>query len=340
MKPLNRKPRTGAMLPIVAVTTIILFVAAALAIDIAHIHVVRSELRTATDAAARAAVETLGREQDIDAAREAAIRVAAENLVAGRGLTLSPDDIQFGGSTQNDDDSFSFDPNASFINSVQILGERVEGSPDGPVPMFFGPLFGTTNFQPTQSATATRLDRDIALVLDVSGSMGGSRFSGLTSAVDVFLAELDDSPQEERVSLTVYNSRARKLRRLTRNLPSIATGIRSQSPSGATAIGRGLRVGIDSVLNDPESRRFALKSVILMTDGNHNRGPRPETVAPDAAAQDVKIFTITFGRGADQNSMRRVAEIGNGEHFHADGNADLANVFQVIARQLRVILTE
>ena len=42
------------MLPLVAVVLIILFVSACLAIDIARIHVTRSELRTATDAAARA----------------------------------------------------------------------------------------------------------------------------------------------------------------------------------------------------------------------------------------------------------------------------------------------
>ena len=47
------------MLPYVAVVMIVLFVAATFAIDIASIHVARSELRTATDAAAKAAVEAL-----------------------------------------------------------------------------------------------------------------------------------------------------------------------------------------------------------------------------------------------------------------------------------------
>ena len=328
------------MLPIVAVTIIILFVAAALSIDIAHVHLVRSELRTATDAAARAAIESLGREQDLELATQAAIRVASINQVAGQGLTLSRNNIQFGGATQSEDGSFSFDPDSRFINSVRVVGERVDGSADGPVPMFFGPLFGSTTFQPTQTATATRLDRDIGMVLDVSGSMGGLRFAGLIDAVDAFIAELDDSPQEERVSLTVYNSVDTKLVPLTRNLEAIKSGIRSRSPGGLTAIGRGLRTGINSVLNDPESRQFALKSVVLMTDGQHNRGPTPESVVPSAAANDVKVFTITFGSGANQNSMRNVAATGKGKHFHADDNGDLSEAFREIARQLRVILTE
>ena len=124
------------MLPIVAVTIVILFVAAALSIDIAHVHLVRSELRTATDAAARAAIESLGREQDLELATQAAIRVASINQVAGQGLTLSRNNIQFGGATQNEDGSFSFDPDSRFINSVRVVGERVDGSADGPVPCF------------------------------------------------------------------------------------------------------------------------------------------------------------------------------------------------------------
>jgi hypothetical protein len=49
----KRSARAGAMLPLIAVTMVILFVAAVLAIDIARIHVTKAELRTATDAAAR-----------------------------------------------------------------------------------------------------------------------------------------------------------------------------------------------------------------------------------------------------------------------------------------------
>ena len=103
-----QKTRAGAMLPLIAVSMVVLFVAAVLAIDIARIHVTRSELRTATDAAARAGVEALGREQSQAAATAAAIAVAEANLVAGNGLTLDPNDILFGISTQQADGSFSF----------------------------------------------------------------------------------------------------------------------------------------------------------------------------------------------------------------------------------------
>ncbi len=333
--------RTGAMLPLVAVVLIILFVSACLAIDIARIHVTRSELRTATDAAARAGVEALGRLQNQDAAVAAALNTARLNIVAGQGLDLNPDQIVFGTSTQNPDGSFSFDPNGAIINSINVTGERRNGSPNGPVNMMFGPLFGVTQFETIQTATATRLDRDIALVLDVSGSMAHeNRFEALQNALNVFLTELEDSPQEEHISLTVYSTNARKLVDLTPNLLSIREAFALESPGGYTAIGLGLRKGLDSIEHDAGARPFALKSIIVMTDGNHNTGVSPDVVAVDIAAANITLHTITFSAGANQALMETCADIGGGIHLHANTNQELLDAFQTIAKTLRVLMTE
>lgn len=337
----SRSNRRGAMVPLVAVVIVILFVAAALSIDIARIHVTRSELRTATDAAARAAVETLGREQNEAAAIEAAMEIARLNLVAGVGLTLEESSIQLGGSTLQPDGTFAFDPDTSFKNSARVVGLRTNESPDGPVGMLFGPLFGMTSFQPIQSATATRLDRDIALVLDVSGSMSeNDRFTALSNALEVFLDELDLSPQDETVSLTVYSTTVRKRVELTENLSMIRIAFAEEQPDGYTAIGDGIQTGLDSLTSDPNARPFALKSIIVMTDGNQNRGVDPTEVAQIASDQKVTLHTITFGDGANQELMRQCSTIGNGDHYHALDDEELVDVFQTIARQLRVLLTE
>ena len=333
--------RKGAMLPFIAVVVIILFVAATLAVDIARVHVTRSELRTATDAAARAGVEALGRLQDRAAATAAALQTAESNIVASEGLKLDPNQIVFGSSVQLGDGSFEFRPEETPINAVRVIGERTNGSPNGPVNMIFGPLFGRLNFETVQSATATRLERDIALVLDVSGSMRrDGRFPALQNALDVFLNELNETPQKEAVSLTVYSTTDRKIQTMTQDLTLIQSAFAGESPGGFTAIGLGLRTGLDSILNDPGSREFALKSIVLMTDGNHNTGVFPDVVAQDVAAEGVTLHTITFSGGANQTLMARCAEIGGGIHLHANNNAQLLEAFETIANQLRVILTE
>ncbi len=215
----RRSARQGAMMVMVAVMLVILFIAAAFAIDVAYMHATRAELRTATDAAARAASEALGRFQDTEAAIAAAQALARANRVAGEPLEIDRSDVIFGSHRIQPSGKFEFQPGATPINSIRVVGRRTDGSPSGPVPLFFGPLLGVTEFEPVQQATSSRLDRDIALVLDVSGSMQDfGRFPALTNAVDVFLAELQTLPQEEVVSLTVYNQQARKIQEMTSDL--------------------------------------------------------------------------------------------------------------------------
>ncbi len=333
--------RAGAMLPLIAVSIVVLFVAAVLAIDIARIHVTRSELRTATDAAARAAVEALGREQSQPAAIDAALAVASQNTVAGVGLTLDPTKIRFGTSAENLDGSFSFREGGVILNAVRVSGERTSTSPDGPVGMMFAQMFGQDTFSPVQSATATRLDRDIAIVLDVSGSMGEfGRFPALKNGLDVFLAELEKTVQQERVSLTVYSTDPRKRVDLTSDLTEISKAFEQESPGGRTGIGKALRVGLDSVQYDLLARAFALKSIVLMTDGNHNEGVSPEIVAAECKSAGIVVHTITFSQGADRELMKKVADETGGTFIHAENDDQLIKAFRTIAKQLQVLLIE
>ena len=344
-----RFDRQGAALPLIAVLLVFLFVAAVIGIDVARMHVVRSELRTATDAAARAGVEAIGRTESRADAVQAALDIARLNFVGGEPLELDPDNIVFGAAVENADGSFSFveqadfDPSdaTTFANSVSVLGERTEGSPNGPINLLFGGIFGVDTFAPFQTSTATRLDRDIALVLDKSGSMAeNGRFASLLDGVDVFVDELNATSPEENVSLTVYDTNPTKLLEMTKNLESIRTSLGSVQPAGFTGIGRAMRVGLDSLLNDPNSRTLALRSMIVMTDGNQNRGINPLIAAEECLAANVVVHTITFSDGADEALMQAVAERTGGTHLHATNNEQLVEAFRTIARQLEVILIE
>lgn len=342
---LKSTARTGGILPFIAVSIVLLLVAAAFSIDIAMMHVTRSELRTATDAAAKAAMESLGREQNASAAIDAALRVARKNLVAGKGLSLDRNQIVFGTVSENGRGGFNFSPSSVVagtpINAVRVTGARTANSPDGPVSLMFGSLFGVSAFQPRATASAARSERDIALVLDVSGSMAEfGRFEGLTSALEVFLTELDRSPQAEQISLTVYSTDSRKRVDLTSNTNAIRNAFATEGPNGRTAIGFGLQTGMNSLLNDANGRRFAFKTVLLMTDGNHNQGVEPDIIARDCALHNVQVHTVTFSQDADFRRMQDVAQITNGIHFHANTNEELIAHFRNIARQLTLVLIE
>jgi Mg-chelatase subunit ChlD len=334
-----KSDRQGAMLPMVGVTLIILFVAVSFAVDIARMHLTRSELRTSTDAAARAAVETLSRAQNTQEAVDVALAIANRNTVAGQGLTLEAKNIVFGSASQGPDGKFTFSESTTNINSVRVVGERTSTAPDGPVTLFFGPMLGTDTFSPTASSTAVRLDRDIALVLDKSGSMSqNGRFAALQNGVDVFLSQMENSIPEERVSLTMYDAFPEKLVDMTDNMASIRNAFATKTPGGFTGIGRALEVGINSIQNDPGARGpFTLKSIVLMTDGNQNRGIDPISVAQAAKRQGIIIHTITLSNGANQTLMKEVADETGGRHVHATDGSELPAAFREIANAINVL---
>jgi Mg-chelatase subunit ChlD len=108
---------------------------------------------------------------------------------------------------------------------------------------------------------------------------------------------------------------------------------------GSTAIGAGLAKGIEAI-RGAGARPYAVRNIVLMTDGLHNTGVDPVTIARTAAAEDVVVFTVTFSQGGDQARMRQVAEETGGRHFHADTAADLRASFREIARTIPVLITD
>ena len=85
--------------------------------------------------------------------------------------------------------------------------------------------------------------------------------------------------------------------------------------------------------------RFVERTMIVMTDGRHNRGPAPEILARQLKADGIMIHTITFGRDADQGRMMEVARIGGGRHYHADNGIQLKEIYREIALTLSTIIT-
>lgn len=364
--------RQGAMLVLIAITLPLVVIMAAFALDVAWMQLVRTELRTATDAASRAGAKTLSLSQNVPDARRAAKEAARRNSVAGDPLQLRDSEIQFGMGRQSTSTSrFNFTAGGTLLNAVRVTGNRTAGSLGGPVDLFLGRVLGVDTFEPRQVATSTQLDRDICLVVDRSGSMmeritgngsagatcgpphpTRSRWGALHTAVDGFIDELDDTPQQEQCALVTYSSAGTEcgitFTTSDINVPLSLTygSIRSEMDrlssrpvKGFTAISAGLDNG-NVVLSSARARPFALKSIVLMTDGLHNRGREPILSAREAAARNIVINTVTFSDDADIARMRAVAEATGGRHFHAPNARALEEIFREIAKTLPVLTTE
>jgi len=351
---------------------IILF--AGFAVDVSYVQRVRSELRAATDISCKAAAATLSKSQDLTAARNAAIAVASQNLVAGQPLTLDPANIEFGQAIRQSDGSFSFVSGGSGLtNAVRILGSRSASSADGPVNAYFGNFYGRTHYEPEVESFAAFVDVDICLVLDRSSSMkevvdstsyitdpaymdnppdANSRWVALDGAVRQFLAIMNGSAASEQVALVTFasdyddttngvmNLKASVDCNLTYNMSNIESPMDDRLTTiwnGNTNIHEGITFG-QNVLTGGSARPLAQKIMVVFTDGVYTDGPEPTPAAVLAADEGITIHTITFSDGADQTTMQAIAAATGGTHYHADTAADLDSIFREIAASLAVLI--
>ncbi|TWT30306.1 von Willebrand factor type A domain protein [Posidoniimonas corsicana] len=327
-----RHCRRGAMLPLIAFLLPVLVIFLGFAVDLAYMQNARLELRATTDAAARAAATTLSRTDSVGKAKRAAKRIARRNRVAGLGLELRDSDIEFGRSEPDRKGRYHFTPGAEPLNAVRVTGDRTAGSPTGSVALFFSNLYGGKSFEPTFVSTASFLSVDVCLVLDRSGSMRGQKLRDLQDAVEVFLQELESTNAVEQVALASYSSSAKTELGLTTDYSEVRKKVDKFNASGMTAIGEGLRHGIKAAIG-PGHRVTAEPMIILMTDGLHNTGIGPMSYADDAAEEGIKVYTVTFGAGADKKLMRDVASATGGRYMHADNREELIAVFRELAAQ-------
>ncbi len=172
------------------------------------------------------------------------------------------------------------------------------------------------------------------------GPFPTSAWQDLVVAVDAFLDVLDETSQEEQVSVASYSSTATLDCYLEKDFQIVRNVVSGLDTGGNTAIGRGMEQGILALLN-AAARPFAAKTMVVMTDGIHNTGINPTTVANNlVSSYNLTIHTVTFGDGADQALMQQVASIGGGKHYHASNGAELVAIFEEIANNLPTILTQ
>jgi Mg-chelatase subunit ChlD len=372
VQPLGNRCRRGAMLVMILILLPVLLSIAAYAVNLAHIESAHTEIRIANDVAAKAAGRVYSLTGDRDLALEAAQEAADNNPIFNEFvLPIEDSDLTIGSSTRPADaDAYQFTPSFQG-NSVRIMTQSLADG-DGNAIGTLLPIFGfQSDIRPLLTSISTQSDIDIALVIDRSGSMAyasneiaeyppapaaapagwdfgapvppQSRWLDLVAAIDVFRNALNDSPQEEMVSLSVYNDESATLVELTDDYAQLSfplDEISNQFDIGGTNIGDGMLRGLNTLTNADQARTDAAKVIIVLTDGVHNLGTSPFDAARISADRGVSVFTITFSDEAKQGDMETVADIAGGSHIHAVTGDALKQAFVDIVKQLPNVITE
>lgn len=174
IRPVGRG-RRGAILPLFALLLPILFLLSAFAINLAYMQLLHVELKTSTDAAVHAGGRAMSIHQSTDAVYDYVQQIARMNDVGGRPVDVEPSDetIQFGWSQRAASYGryqFEFIPKVE-VDSEQRQATSVAFNSSITLPLIFSVIPGTDLVTMTRRSIATQVDRDIALVLDRSGSM-------------------------------------------------------------------------------------------------------------------------------------------------------------------------
>lgn len=363
--------RTGAIIPLMALLFPILLIMAGFAINIAYVQLTATEMQIATDTAARAAGRKYTSTKSETESLAIANQLGSLNLVAGQPLDFDSSNIEFGQSTRASvSERYQF-VNTSGVaaNSVRLVGARTD-TDNGPVETFFPSVFGASSFQLTSSAISTQMEIDICIVFDRSGSMAYAdnevavyppipaaaptgwdfgdpvpsvcRWLDAVAAADEFLKTLTASPLDEKVALATYATGGTIDEDLTSDFSRIMAGLNTYTndlDGGGTNIAAGLEAGRAATDSD-KARKFAAKVVLIMTDGRKTAGPNPESMAKGIASDGGMLICVTFSDEADQALMKKLADLGNGFHMHANTKDDLKTVFENIAKLLPTLITK
>lgn len=377
MKRVNQTPmcqsRRGIMVTLFAVCLPVMLILCAFCINVAYMELARTELQVATDAATRAAGRRLTLDRSQQAAINEGIDAASRNFVGGDALQLRQDDFEFGESTRDSLSSrYVFTPTTGRANAVRVNGRRTADSAGGELQLFFSNFASVDDFSTSQTGTSTQIELDIAVVIDRSGSMAygiydatpttvfyppssapadwffgdpappDCRWRDTLSAVEVFMSELDATPQEEYVTVLTYTDQSTTDVDFTSDYRDLGMSLDRYTQSydsGATNIGGGIVGGINALASTGGSRPWAAKAIIVLTDGRQTEGLDPVTAAERAVAEGITVYTVTFSNEADKSKMAAVAAKGLGKHIHANSPADLIQAFREIGKNLPTLIT-
>jgi len=207
-----------------------------------------------------------------------------------------------------------------------------------------------------QSSQDSRAPVDLVTVLDVSGSMSGTKLALLKRAMGFVIQNLGPS---DRLSVIAFSSTARRhfpLRRMTETGKLEALqAVNSLVSSGGTNIAEGLRKGFKVMVD--RKWKNPVCSIILLSDGQDTytisgtsmtrpqadyKSLLPTSIHRNGSAGfHIPVHAFGFGSDHDAASMHSISEISGGTFSFIEAEGVIQDAFaQCIGGLLSVVVQE
>jgi len=229
--------------------------------------------------------------------------------------------------------------------------------------------------RPTSVVTLPNQEGTVILTMDVSGSMRADDLKPdrLTAAKVAARAFVEKQPQGVKLGVVSFSDNAFLVQAPTSDKEAVIAAINRLATQRGTAIGSALLTSLDALFEDasiegtiPYSPNqptptptpsptplpkgvYEPALIVLLTDGESNRGPRPLEVVERVAARGVRVYTIgvgsldgavlrTGGRAMrvrlDEDTLKAVAQATDGAYFNASTESDLRTIYENLSTQL------
>ncbi|MDK2912001.1 MAG: adhesin/invasin [Methanolobus sp.] len=174
---------------------------------------------------------------------------------------------------------------------------------------------------------------DVVLVIDRSGSMAGQPIVDARNAAKDFIGNLVSNSKVGVVSFATSSTvdcGMTSLNAYDNRLPIYAK-IDSLTATGYTAMGDGMADANNLLINS--GRTGAKKVMVLLTDGETNRGSDPEDSIPVSNTNGIIIYTIGLG-DVDESLLGYIASETGGKYYYTPDSSNLSAIYAAIAQEL------
>ena len=192
-------------------------------------------------------------------------------------------------------------------------------------------------FSPESKDLKKMCHADLLCVIDISGSMAGSKINLVKKSLNILIELMD---QNDRLGLVLFNQRGGKFfdfhylnkenkKKLTEKINEIKAG-------GGTNIISGLEIAIEILKNDKDiNKPNRSSSMLLLSDGCDNNFTDLEIVkkVKDLTRGQNLFFTLnTFGYGEDHDPfvMKKLANLRDGSFFYVKEYEKVAEYFGIV----------
>ncbi|MEM8804699.1 MAG: VWA domain-containing protein [Cyanobacteria bacterium P01_G01_bin.38] len=188
------------------------------------------------------------------------------------------------------------------------------------------------------TANSRTVPLNLCLVLDRSGSMGGTPIQTVKAAAHSIVDQLS---AQDRLSIITFDHKAEVLvnNQPVLNPNLIKQQIDSLKAGGGTAIDAGLKLGIEEIA---KGKQETISQVFLLTDGENEHGDNDRCLKLSQLAVDygLTVSTLGFGDHWNQDVIETIADIGGGSLSYIQNPEDaIAQFSRLFTRVQSVGLT-